>query len=88
MSTDPNLIDVLLKNKCGYELRDIEGQYTKFFHDLDDFYCTDSKQKVEWYDLVYIVTLPDAKSLIPIEMQHVLDDFECHESNFDLKIIL
>ncbi|MDM1758185.1 MULTISPECIES: hypothetical protein [Acinetobacter] len=83
-----NLIDLLLKHKCGYELRDIEGQYTKYFHDRNDFYCTDNMQKVEWYDLVYIVTLPNAKSLIPIEIQHVLDEFECAEYSYNLIIKL
>ena len=79
------LIELLLKYKCGYELRDIEGQYVKFKHDLNDFYCTDNMKKVKWYDLDYIVTLPEAKDLIPLD---VLNSFIYQELSFQLTITI
>ena len=57
------LIELLLKYKCGYELRDIDGQYVRFNSELDCFYCANNMKKVKWYDLSYIVTLPQTKDL-------------------------
>lgn len=79
------LIDLLLKYKCGYELRDIDGQYVKFKHDLNNFYCTDNMKKVKWYDLDYIVTLPEAKDLIPLD---VLNNFIYQELSYQLTITI
>ncbi len=82
------LIDVLLKYKCGYDLRDIEGQYIKYNHQLNEFYCTDNMKKIKWYDLVSIITLPDAKLLIPQDMQKILDEFHLLELSSHLTISL
>lgn len=77
------LINLLLTNKYGYELRSIDEKYIKLDQKQGLFYCPDDKSEVNWYDLIYMIISPEAKQIIP---QHMLEEFDCHELNYQFKI--
>lgn len=77
------LINILLTNKYGYELRSVEGKYIKLDLKKRLFYCPDDKSEVNWYDLIYMIISPEAKQIIP---QHMLEEFDCQELNYQFKI--
>ena len=77
------LINLLLTNKYGYELRSIDEKYIKLDQKQGLFYCPDDKSEVNWYDLIYMIISPEAKQIIP---QHMLEEFDCQELNYQFKI--
>lgn len=77
------LVNILLTNKYGYELRSIGEKYIKLDQELELFYCPDDKNEVNWYDLIYMIISPEAKQIIPRKM---LEGFECQELNYQFKI--
>ena len=77
------LINLLLTNKYGYELKSIDEKYIKLDQKQGLFYCPDDKSEVNWYDLIYMIISPEAKQIIP---QHMLEEFDCQELNYQFKI--
>lgn len=77
------LVNMLLINKFGYELRSVDEKYIKLDQIQGLFYCPDDKSKVNWYDLIYMIISPEAKQIIPPNM---LEEFDCQELNYQFKI--
>ncbi|RZF54458.1 hypothetical protein EXE30_04355 [Acinetobacter halotolerans] len=77
------MINILLTNKYGYELRSIDEKYIKLDQKQGLFYCPDDKSEVNWYDLTCMIISPEAKQIIP---QNMLEEFECTELNYQLNI--
>ena len=77
------LINILLTNKYGYELRSIDEKYIKLDQEQGVFYCPDDKSEANWYDLTCMIISPEAKQIIP---QNMLEEFKCQELNYQLDI--
>ncbi|WP_019384302.1 hypothetical protein [Acinetobacter venetianus] len=77
------LVNMLLANKYGYELRSVDEKYIKLDQKQELFYCPDDKSEANWYDLIYMIISPEAKQIIP---QHMLEGFKCQELNYQFTI--
>ena len=77
------LINMLLTNKYGYELRSVDEKYIKLDQKQGLFYCPDDKSEANWYDLMYMIISPEAKQIIPPNM---LEEFNCQELSSQFKI--
>ena len=77
------LVNMLITNKCGYELRSVDEKYIKLDQKEGIFYCPDDKSEVNWYDLIYMIISPEAKQIIS---QNMLEEFDCQDLNYQFKI--
>lgn len=77
------LVNMLITNKCGYELRSIDEKYIQWDQEQGLFYCLGDKSEVNWYDLIYMIISPEAKQIVP---QRMLEEFDCQELNYQFKI--
>ncbi|ENV07786.1 hypothetical protein F966_03643 [Acinetobacter higginsii] len=77
------LVNMLLTNKYGYELRSVDEKYIKLDQKQGLFYCPDDKSEANWYDLIYMIISPEAKQIIP---KNMLEEFDCQELNYQFKI--
>ena len=77
------LVNILLTNNYGYELRSDDGKYIKLDLKQGLFYCPDDKSEVNWYDLIYMIISPEAKQIIP---QNMLEEFKCQDLSYQFSI--
>lgn len=77
------LVNILLTNNYGYELRSVDEKYIKLDLKQGLFYCPDDKSEVNWYDLIYMIISPEAKQIIS---QNMLEEFKCQELSYQFSI--
>ncbi|MFC6628711.1 hypothetical protein [Acinetobacter beijerinckii] len=77
------LVNILLANKYGYELRSVDEKYIKLNQKQGLFYSPDDKSEANWYDLIYMIISPEAKQIIP---QNMLEEFKCQELSYQFNI--